>query len=504
MQNHGHGNNRNITDTSIDDTNRRRDDNMDGNNTSKSSNNNDAINTRNENLRDRDDSTRPGDGIARERENRNKEMDNIIGNGQGIDDCEVNRLRNGINRDREDINKVREDITRDRKGIEKDREETKALSTTLKAREKQLNSLDLVLQAREKELDKRYSQYETAQACLAGYERKINELEETNLILKQRLDSQPTVQQPPIGPNITQSTHYRSAEQHRSPPLESISQRIGEMEFRLQANQTQQLTNLLLSQLLVRDKPISHNCCKEQTIPKYANDNSKGEQRSSHHHYLPSDRGYRRPRRSRSRSPEVRRRHRESSPSPSHSHHRYRKHYSPVRRSRQRDSSPRSRYRAHFTSSPPYQANVTSSSTELPRGKVASSSQEKTEQVQYNTHPHEGHVYRHPHHHSRSPNNTQGRHLYRHPQHHAKAPDKASKTWHRPEGPRQEKTHGKNINREARQKVDTLLTNNGIISNKDRTSDLELLLPDQVPEEDRLLRQLIEIIDEDSDNGRSK
>ena len=280
------------------------------------------------------------------------------------------------------------------------------------------------------------------------------------------------------------------------------------MEFRLQANQTQQLTNLLLSQLLVRDKPISHHSGKEQTIPEYANDNRKGEHRCNHHHDLPSDRGYRRQRRSRSRSPEVRRRHRERSPSPSHSHHRYRKHYSPVPRSRQRDCSPRSRFRAHFSRSPAYQAISTTSSstprgTELSRGQVSGNSQEKIGQAQHNAHPHEGHVYRHPHHHTRSPNNPQGGHVYRHPQHHTKAPDKVSKTWHRPDGPRQDKIHGKNLNREARQKVNTLL-NSGILSNKDRTSDLELLRPDQVPDEDRLLRPLIEIIDEGDDNGRSK
>ena len=141
----------------------------------------------------------------------------------------------------------------------------------LKATERRQQSHEKVLLAREREIDKRHAQYEAQRACLLGYEEKIKELQATNKLLHQTINSvqmarpniattqlpnQPTMQ-PPREAGYMDSGHLRPNEHSRlldelrQKELEmKLADRIHQMECRMMS--TQSITNILLSQMLRR------------------------------------------------------------------------------------------------------------------------------------------------------------------------------------------------------------------------------------------------------------
>ncbi len=190
--------------------------------------------------------------------------------------------------------------------IKKTKTELQGREMELKAKERQLNSLEKVLQAREKELDKRQSQYETAKSCITGYERKIKELEDTNRMLMQRLQAAPSQTNPqPQSEHTAQnhSAHTNSIHQPttmNAPQIEVlIQEKLSSMEHRITTSQSQQMTNILLSQLIQQNAQCRSHCqpgvqachstdkeCKHP--PDRARRHSPGRSRG----YSP-DRGYR-------------------------------------------------------------------------------------------------------------------------------------------------------------------------------------------------------------------
>ena len=180
----------------------------------------------------------------------------------------------------------------------------------INSRERRLRSLEKSLKAREVDLDKRQSQFETAKACIAGLERRVKALEETNRLLEQRLHAETSAGSLPDN-NIPASWPQPGAVPHLNEDI--LTKRLLEMEHRLSTNIMVQVNNVLLSQLLSNNnsqepKSTSTRTCSEH-CPLEPEEPHPGHRRHSMRYYSRGDTHHAR-RRSRSYDRDPSNRHR--------------------------------------------------------------------------------------------------------------------------------------------------------------------------------------------------